>query len=207
MSKKEKNKTRNVAIFLGVLVLIVVAYAAYVNIFNAPKYPPVYIPKPFTGNTTAKVLITEYSDFQCPACGRAESIIRTLRSEYQDEVAFRFVHFPLVNMHPNAFPAAEASECANDQGKFWEYHDKLFENQNNLGIELYYSIADGLNLNMTQFKQCVESEAKKQAVTKDMQESISKNLKGTPSFFVNDIPVENFAYENFKKIIDEELAK
>jgi len=208
MSKKEeKRKTINIVIFIAVLVIIVVAYAIYVNVFNAPKYPSVYIPKPYTGNTTAKVVITEYSDFQCPACGYAESITRTLRSEYQDRVAFRYVNFPLTNLHPNAFQAAEAAECANDQGKFWEYHDKLFENQKNLGAELYYSIAQELSLNLTEFRQCLESGAKKDTVTRDLQESIGKNLKGTPSFFVNDIPVEDYSYENFKKIIDGELGK
>jgi len=206
--KREKKRTRNVAIFLGILVLVVIAYAIYVNIFRAPTYPQTYIPKPYTGNTTAKVVITEYADFVCPACGMyGEPVMRTLRAEYQDRVAFRFVHFPLVNIHPESFRAAEASECANDQGKFWQYHDKLFENQKNLGTELYYKIAENLGLDIKQFKDCLDSGAKKETVMSDLRESLSKNLKGTPSFFVNNIYVENYAYENLKKIIDEELKK
>ena len=207
MAKKESKETRNVVIFIAVLVLIVVAYAVYVNVFKAPSYPSAYIPKPYDGNTSAKVVITEYSDFECPACGYAEPIVRTLRSEYQDTVAFRYVNFPLTSIHKDAFKAAEAAECANDQGKFWEYHDKLFENNKNLGIELYYSIAKSLNLDFEKFKNCLDSDAKRETVTKDMQEALSKNLKGTPSFFVNNISVDDYSYNNFKKIIDEELKK
>src|SRR3990172_4191105 len=119
---------------MAFLVIVVIAYAMYVNIFATKAvYPETYIPKPYEGNTSAKVVFTEYSDFQCPACGYAEPIIRTLRSEYKDRIAFRYVHFPLTSIHPNAFPSAEASECANDQGQFWQYHDKLFENQKDLG--------------------------------------------------------------------------
>jgi protein-disulfide isomerase len=207
MSKKENRKTRNIVMFVAVLVILVVAYAIYVNVINVPKYPSVYIPKPYEGNASARVIVTEYSDFECPACGMAETIVRTLRSEYRDRIAFRYVHFPLTNIHPDAFKAAEASECANDQGKFWEYHDKLYENQRGLGTGLYYSIAKSLDLNFSQFKQCFDTDATKDVVMRDLRESLGKNLRGTPSFFVNDIPVENFAYENLKKIIDEELKK
>lgn len=203
----EKKKTRNVIIFLAILVLGVVGYAFYVNVLVSEEYPDTYIPKPYEGNDSAKVVITEYSDFQCPACGYAEPTVRTLRAEYRDRVAFRFVHFPLTNIHPKAFKAAEASECANDQGNFWQYHDELYENQKNLGTELYYDIARELKLDMKEFRQCLESGAKKETVLKDFREAVNKNLRGTPSFFVNDIQVRNYSYENFKKIIDEELKK
>ncbi len=204
---KERKKTRNIAIFLAILVLAVVGYAVYVNVFAPADYPETYLPKPREGNESAKVVITEYSDFECPACGYAEPTVRTLRSEYQDRVAFRFVHFPLTNIHPNALKAAEASECANDQGKFWQYHDKLYENQRNLGTKLYYEIAGNLDLGMEKFRQCLESGAKRETVLRDFREAINKNLRGTPTFFVNDVQVENYAYENFKKIIEEELKK
>lgn len=205
--KNEKKRTRNIVIFIAVLVLAVVGYAVYVNVFVASQYPPVYVPKPYDGNTTAKVVITEHADFECPACGSyAEPIVRTLRSEYQDRVAFRFVHFPL-SYHTNSLRAAEASECANDQGKFWEYHDKLYENQKRLGDELYYEIAGHIGLDLSSFRQCLESSSKREAVLRDLQESISKNLRGTPSFFVNNVAVDNYAYENFKKIIEQELNK
>ncbi|MBW3023109.1 DsbA family protein [Candidatus Woesearchaeota archaeon] len=205
--KKEAKKTKAVIIVMVVLVLAVVAYAIYVNIGVKNTYPDVYIPKPYAGNTTAKVVLTEYSDFECPACGYAEPIVRTLRAEFKDDVAFRFVHFPLTNIHPNALSAAEASECANDQGKFWEYHDKLYENQKNLGRETYLNIAKEVDLNMTSFTACLDGGAKKEIVLKDLREAISKNLRGTPSFFVNDIYVENYAYENIRNMIKEELQK
>ena len=208
-SKKEAKKVKFAVAALAVIVVIVIAYAAYVNIFAQQKsqYPQTYIPKPYEGNTTAKVVLTEYSDFQCPACGYAEPIVRALRSEYKDSVAFRYVHFPLTNIHPNALPAAEASECANDQGKFWEYHDKLFENQKSLGKETYIRIAEELALNLTSFKTCIDTEAKKDVVMQDAQEAINRNIGGTPTFFVNDRPVDNYAYENIKKMIEEELKK
>jgi len=204
--KKEASKTKAVVIVMAVLVIAVIAYAAYVNIFAAKTaYPETYIPKPYDGNATAKVVLTEYSDFQCPACGYAEPIIRTLRAEYRDSIAFRYVHFPLTNLHPNAFAAAEASECANDQGKFWEYHDKLFENQNSLGKDMYIKLAEQLNLNITLFRACIDSDAKKDVVNRDLKESLGKNLQGTPSFFVNDKQIEDFKYENLKKAIEEAL--
>ena len=81
------------------------------------------------------------------------------------------------------------------------------DNQNNLGTDLYYSIAKELSLNFTQFKECIDSDAKKDTVTRDLQEALGKNLQGTPSFFVNDIPVDNYAYDSFKKLIDQELNK
>jgi len=205
--KKEARKTRTVVIVMAILVLAVIGYAVYVNVFVKETYPQVYIPKPYGGNTTAKVVFTEYSDFQCPACGYAEPIIRTLRAEYRDTIAFRYVHFPLTNIHENAFRAAEASECANDQGKFWEYHDKLFENQRDLGDPLYIRIAEELNLSITSFQACLDTEAKKETVLNDLKESMSKDLKGTPSFFVNDRLVENYTYDAIKSMIDEELKK
>jgi len=206
-SEKEEKTTRNVIIFIAVLVLIVTGYAVYVNVFAAPKYPQAYIPKPYDGNSSANVVITQYSDFECPACGYAEPIFRMLRAEYRDSVSFRYVHFPLTSIHPNAFQAAEASECANDQGRFWEFHDRLYENQRKLDSDTYYSIAKSLGLDLEQFRQCLTSGAKRETVLRDFNEALSKNLRGTPSFFVNGIAVENYAYENFKKIIEEELGR
>lgn len=81
------------------------------------------------GKADAPVVLVEFSDFQCPFCARAEPTVKQIRSEYGDKVLFAYKHFPLTQIHPHAQAAAEASECAKDQGKFWEYHDKLIDNQ------------------------------------------------------------------------------
>ncbi|MEM4337088.1 MAG: thioredoxin domain-containing protein [Candidatus Woesearchaeota archaeon] len=205
---KEAKKTKLVIILIVLSLMFVLFYSFYINILaDNLEYEKAYVPKPYDGNASAKVVLTEYSDFECPACAYAEPIIRALRSEYKDKIAFRYINFPLTNIHPNAFSAAEASECANDQGKFWEYHDKLFENNRNLNKDTYLKIAREIGLNMTSFEICINSGAKKEVVIKDIKEALEKNIRGTPSFFVNDKYIENYSYENLKKEIEEALKK
>ena len=164
---------------------------------------------PPLGKKGAPVTIVEFGDYQCPFCQRAfQQTFPQIKKDYVDtgKARYVFVNFPL-SFHPNAEPAAEASECANEQGKFWEYHDKLYENQATLGNDLYPKLANDLKLDAAKFKQCLDSGKYKQQVQKDLDYGQSVGVSGTPSFFINGMRIVGAQpYEAFKQAIDAELA-
>jgi len=164
---------------------------------------------PFVGKKDAPVTIVAFEDYQCPFCQRAfQQTFPLIKKDYIDTGKVKYVlrDFPL-SFHPNAEPAAQASECADEQGKFWEYHDKLYENQQTLGTELYLKLANDLKLDAAKFKQCIESGKYKEEVQKDLDYGQSIGVSGTPSFFINGIRLVGAQpYEAFKQAIDAELA-
>lgn len=153
----------------------------------------------YTGD---KVTIVEYSDFQCPFCKRAnDDAVAKVKKNFGDAVVFEFKHFPL-SFHPNAQKAAEASECANDQGKFWEYHDKLFANQGSLDVASLKKYASELGLDSAKFTACLDSGMKAGIVAADMAEGQNKGVQGTPAFFIGDQMISGAQpYESFLPII------
>lgn len=154
---------------------------------RGPKvtYDNVNSPRPVEGNASAKVVVQEYSDFQCPACGATYPFVKQLVAKYARDIRFEFKHFPLTKIHINAYNAALASECANDQQKFWPYHDKLFENQTKLGTSDLKQYASDLSLDTTKFNACLDTRAEKSIVDADVSEGTTKQVPGTPTFFVN----------------------
>ena len=136
------------------------------------------------GPENAKVIITEFSDFQCPYCGKAEPTIKQILAAYPNDVRLVYKHFPLP-FHENSEKAAEASECAAAQDKFWEYHDILFANQNALYVPMLKDYAKQLGLDTDAFNKCLDGGAMKSAVESDMKEGESIGVSGTPAFFVN----------------------
>jgi protein-disulfide isomerase len=168
-------------------------------------YVQVDAPRPFQGSSTAQVVIEEFSDFQCPACKSAENTAQLVVSKYVDQVKFIYRHFPLTQIHPFAFRAALAVECANDQGKFWEFYDLLFLNQPKFSRVELLSYAEGLGINMESFNTCLDERAKEQVVKADMDEAISRNINATPTFFVNGKIVENWT--QLEQVVIIELAK
>ncbi len=136
------------------------------------------------GAHAAKVTIVEYSDFECPYCGRAEPTIKQILEKYPDDVQLVYKHFPLPS-HSNSWKAAEASECAAEQGKFWEYHDMLFENQDALYTPMLKDYAKQLGLDTDKFNNCLDSNTMKARVENDAEEGKSLGVSGTPAFFVN----------------------
>lgn len=155
--------------------------------------------------TDAEIVIVEYSDFQCPFCARAYPTVNQILEEYGDKVEFVYKHFPLSN-HPLAPKAAEASECARDQGMFKEYHDKLFDTQQLEVTSLKKHAAD-LGLDTAEFNECLDSGEKADLVAADFREGQQKGVRGTPTFFINDYPVVGAQpYANFKAVIDKALA-
>lgn len=140
--------------------------------------------RPTLGQATAPILIEEFSDLQCPACrgisGQVEEVVRN----NPGLAKMHYYHFPLPQ-HKYAFIAAEASECAADQDKFWEYIDLVFEKQSDLNEELLYTIAQDLNLDQTSFQNCLANHEKKDYVTSDLKLGRAKGVNATPTLYVN----------------------
>lgn len=162
------------------------------------------------GDVNAPVTIVEFSDFECPFCGRYfTQTMPEIISEYIDtgKVRYVFRDFPL-GFHENAQKAGEAAECAGEQDMYWEMHDVLFENQGSLGLEDLKKHAESIGLNMAQFNECLDSGLMEQEVLDDLAEGSSYGVSGTPAFFINGRGISGAQpFSNFKKIIDEELAK
>lgn len=153
------------------------------------------------------VVITEYSDFECPFCKRFyDDAYKTIKETYGDQVVFEYRHFPL-SFHPFAQKAAEASECARDQGKFWEYHDMLFDNQNNLGLPMLKGHAEMLKLDTKKFNDCLDTGAKEQLVKDDFAAGQAAGITGTPGFIINGQKITGAQpFSAFKPVIDAALA-
>ncbi|MFA6049244.1 MAG: DsbA family protein [Candidatus Micrarchaeia archaeon] len=160
----------------------------------------------FRGSENAKVTIVEFSDFQCPYCARAEGTMQQLLSDYAGKIRLYYRQFPLP-FHENALAASEASECAGEQGKFWEYHDKLFENQGALDSANLKKYAGALGLDQKKFDTCLDTGAKKAQVVAETQEGENNGVSGTPAFFINGQLVSGAQpLSVFKQVIDAELA-
>ncbi len=159
------------------------------------------------GPANAPITIVEFSDFECPFCIRVFPTVTELLKTYGDRIRLTYRHYPLPN-HPNARPAAEASACANEQGKFWEYHDRLFSSPGKLSGDDLKQHAVELGLNATDFNACVDARKYQKDVETDMAAGEAAGVSGTPAFFINGRPVFGaMPIENFKQIIDEELAR
>ncbi|MBU0727507.1 DsbA family protein [Patescibacteria group bacterium] len=136
------------------------------------------------GNPNASVLIEEFSDIECPACGQISPQVEEVVRNNLDIVQLKYYHFPL-SYHEYAFTGAEAVECANNQGKGWEYLGELFANQKNLSDDYFYSLADTFELNSDQFQSCLDGHAMKAKVQAHQNEGRVRQIPGTPSLFVN----------------------
>ena len=166
---------------------------------------------PSRGDKDAPVTLVEYSDFQCPFCSRHFSQTQPqIEEQYVKTGKVRFVykHFPLDSIHPQATPAALASECAREQGKFWEYHDLIFQNQQSLGDASYKQWAAQLRLDTAEFNDCYDSKKYQDRVTADLQQGSSAGIRGTPGFFLNGQLISGAQpFAVFQQMIDAELAK
>lgn len=161
------------------------------------------------GNVNASITIVEYSDFECPFCSRFHPTMLRALSDYPDEVRWVYRHFPLRNIHPQAQPAAEASECVaeqkGDEG-FWNFVDAMFENQERLGGEYYREVAGEIGVNLAQFDSCVSSNKYAARVNDDYNGGIQLGVTGTPGSFVNGVPVPGAVpYEQLQSIIEAQL--
>lgn len=140
---------------------------------------------PTTGTAANKIVLLEFSDFQCPFCAQAEPTVQQFMAQHQDEVTLVYKHFPLSQIHPQAESSAQAAWAAQKQGKFWEYHDALFAQQDQLGEDLYLAIAEDLDLDLEQFNRDRNSPEAKAAINEDLTLAQKVGIRGTPFFALN----------------------
>jgi len=140
---------------------------------------------PSIGSPDAKVTIVEFADFGCPYSRESSFVVRSLAQKYGDDVHFIYRDFPIVELHTDAEIAAEAGECADEQGKFWEYHDKLYLNQTDLSEDHLIDLARETNLDVAAFTYCLKSGRYEKEVEEDMTAGVAAGVHGTPTFFIN----------------------
>jgi len=163
--------------------------------------------RPFRGSADAPVTIVEFSDFQCPFCGRAAGTMEQLMSEYPGKIKFVHMNFPL-SFHANAQKAAEAFECAADQGKAYEMYDKMFANQNALSVSDLKRYAQEIGLDTARFDSCLDNGEKAQAVNAQLDLGTRYGVEGTPTFFINGEKVVGAQpIDVFRQAINEALGQ
>lgn len=167
---------------------------------------------PTKGPGDAKVTVRMFSDLQCPACRSAEPGLEAAMAKYGDKVRFIWNDFPLVTIHPNALPAAQAARCAEEQGKFWEYRQKLYETQNTWAsitapTGAFADYARSLGMDDAAFSACVANKTYDGKVRSDMSEGSANRVDSTPTFFVNNTRYSGAMTEaEWTAAIDQELA-
>ena len=195
-------KKKTVKRVVYIIIFLLILYGGY-KLFAKPDYPDIDTPKPTFGDPNAAVKVIEFSDLQCPACKSAHPFVEQIKNEFGESISFQYYHFPLRAIHPYAQKAAEAAECANDQGKFWEYIDAAFAQSPSLQNKNLKIIASQLGLDTQLFEACLDSGAKRKAVEGDLRLGGVRDVQGTPTFFINNRKVEN--WNMLKAEIEKEL--
>jgi protein-disulfide isomerase len=164
---------------------------------------------PAVGDENAPITLVEFSDFQCPYCRGFVSTLNRLKETHGKQVRIVYRQYPIPSLHANAIKAAEASLCANDQGKFWEMHDLMFSEQDKLTVSELKEKAGRLKMNKSKFDTCMDNGRFVEQVQNDMKEGQLAGVTGTPALFINGIPVDGGAvtYETLVKLIEKELAR
>ena len=178
-------------------------------VMDAPRATVVVNPDdPSQGKADAPVTVVEYSDFQCPFCLRVMPTLKELRAKYGDKMRLVWKDFPLTQIHPQAFVAAQAGNCAREQGKFWEYHDQLFANQAALQPEFLKKYAAAIGLDTEKFNACLDTSKYEARVQNSLGIGTKLGINSTPTVYVNGRMVNGAQpIEVFTQIIDEELAR
>jgi len=176
-------------------------------LLSPPRVQVGFDPARVRGNPKARVMIVEFSDFQCPYCSQVEATLKSVLAKHENTVALAFRDMPITQIHPFAEGAAEASRCAGEQGKFWEYHDLLFADQGKLDRNGLIANAAKLQLDAKQFETCISAEKYKAQIQQDNQDGMRAGVSGTPGFFINGIFMSGALPEAmFEKAIQEQLA-
>jgi protein-disulfide isomerase len=141
---------------------------------------------PFQGPADAPIVVVVFSDYGCPACAQARDVLEAIMGSYEGQVKLVMRDFPL---DANSELAAKAAQCANEQGAFWQMHDRLFESRGVFGLETLNNVASELELDADEFRICMQSESVSQEIEHDRQDGIAYGVEGTPAFFINGIPI------------------
>lgn len=161
----------------------------------------------YRGAADAKLKIYEYSDFECPFCGKAQPVVEEVLRAYPNDVKLEFRHNPLP-IHPRAMPSAIAAVCAEEQGKFWPLHDRMFANQQALSDADLRKYAADIGLDAEKFASCIASSEASAKVRKDMTEAAAVGVVATPTFKIGESAVIGAQpFPKFKSVIDSELAR
>ena len=172
-----------------------------------PKTQVGFDPQRVRGNPKARVMIVEFSDFQCPYCHQVQGALKSILAKHEGTVALAYRDMPISQIHPLAQGAAEAARCAGEQGKFWEMHDLMFADQIRLDRNGLIEKARSLQLDNKKFEACLTSEKYREKVSQDAQEGMRVGVTGTPGFFINGIFLNGAQAEAaFEKLIQEQLG-
>ncbi|MEK7635497.1 MAG: thioredoxin domain-containing protein [Patescibacteria group bacterium] len=216
--ERERKKRLREYVAFGIIIAVIIAGFVFLGVkfggnsgSEVPALPVGAISDSdwVKGNKGANLTLIEYSDFQCPACASYYPIVKQVMDNFSDKVAFAYRHFPL-SQHKNAELAAITVEAAGRQGKFWEMHDAIFNNQkewseNSNVKELFIKYAGEIGLNVEQFKPDIESGELKDKVKRDLNSGISAGVNSTPTFFLNAKKISPTSYEDFKNIIEQSI--
>ncbi len=179
-----------------------------VKVLLAPMREHVEPTGPARGPANAPVTIVEFSDFQCPFCGRLEPELQHLLKAYPSRIRLVYRNLPLESLHPNAMSAAQAGVCAGQQGKFWQMHDLMFAEQNALTVPALKDKAKRIGLNTQQFDQCLDSGATLPAIKADLDAAKQLGLSTTPTTFVNGRFIDGaVSYADLTALVDDELQR
>ena len=163
---------------------------------------------PALGPADAPVTIVEFADFECPHCAAMFSTLENVKKNYGEKVRIVFRQYPLAHIHPNARKAAEASLCAHEQERFWEYHDSMFVKQRDLIIDALKRRAAQLGLETAAFNQCLDSGKHAATIESDMDDGDEAGVFSTPTIFINGRMLEgNHPFATIARIIDAELQR
>ena len=163
---------------------------------------------PFRGGAQAPVTIIEFSDFHCPFCSKVQTTISQVLARYGDKVKLVYRHLPIDQLHPLARRAAEAAACANEQRKFWEYHDQLYNAGADASQEKLKSLAQAAGLDVAAFESCLNAGKQQQAIQKEIEDAARIGLNATPSFLINGRFFSGAQpFEAFVRVIEEELGR
>jgi protein-disulfide isomerase len=158
------------------------------------------------GPVNAPVTLVEYGDYECPYCGLAHSTVKLIQQHFRPRLRFVFRHFPLSQAHPNAESAAQTAEFAGAHGKFWEMHDGLYENQDRLGLPLYFALAGLLELPELELREALVEGTYAPKVRADFLSGVRSGVNGTPCFFINGVRHDGtYAFEDLGGAIEETL--
>jgi protein-disulfide isomerase len=179
----------------------------YQNDLSPPRFEIAVGTSPSEGPADAAITLVEFSDYECPFCKSAESIVKQVQQRYPTQLRFVAKNFPL-DAHPKARPAAEAAMCAAEQGKFWEYHALLFEKAPQIDVAQLAGYAEQAGLDKAKFEECLSSHRTEPILVADLEEGKKAGVSGTPAFFVNGVPLAGGRSLNeFAKAIDAELER
>lgn len=203
---------KNPWVIIGIIAVVLIGGSVWFSSQASDSYNEgVVVTAHIKGNPDATVTLLEYSDFQCPACSQFQPVVAEILAAYGDQIRFEYKHFPLSQLHPLAESAARAAEAAGQQGKFFEFHDKLFENQKTWSASpnpagFFAQYAEELGLDMDVFTKQQRSTILRDKVKSEFEEARGLGLTGTPSFFLNGQRMQIETYEDFKMQIEVALG-